>query len=298
MTPSWQFWMNWIAQIAIAIGTIGAVIAALFGHWLRGRFVPQKLVLKLLDDRGVKTPVVIAVREGSTRETIGRWYHLRVKNERRWSPATDVQVLLLRVEEPDASGVDKITWAGEIPIRWAHQEISPLLRKVGNSWSCDLCSVIKNECVQLHPIIVPFGLDAKRMEASNMTVTMQARSLESDSDPVRVKIAWDGGWADDSKEITRHMVVRLLDADEQALGGKMRYSAGRLYGAKRVRRRLGGPGARGCGRGSVGGRRRSPRCPGFGGRGRRRGRCRGGSTLGGWTLKPERIISSLRRPSV
>ena len=84
---------------------------------MRGHLVPPKLILKLKNTEGSMTPVTLTEPDGSTSETRGRWYHVRVSNERRWSPCTQVQVFLLRVEEPDAAGVFKMKWAGEIPIR-------------------------------------------------------------------------------------------------------------------------------------------------------------------------------------
>ncbi len=53
---------------------------------------PPKLVLNLENDRGVKAPVILTAPDGSTREAMSRWYHVRVDNKRRWSPATQVQV--------------------------------------------------------------------------------------------------------------------------------------------------------------------------------------------------------------
>ncbi len=179
-----QFWLNWVVQAAIAVGTIGAVIVALFGDWLRARFVPPKLVLRLDNDRGVKTPVALTVQDGRIDRTVGRWYHLRVANERRgWSPARQVQVFLLRIEEPDAAGQYKITWVGEIPMRWAHQEVTPVLRTIGYAVLCDLCSVVKENWVELHPLVLPFALNAKRRERCDLIATLQARGLETDSKP-------------------------------------------------------------------------------------------------------------------
>jgi hypothetical protein len=213
MMPNWQFWLNWVAQVAIAVGTIAVVVVALFGDRLRARFAPPKLILTLENDRGVKTPVTLTGSDGNTSETVGRWYHLRVINERReWSPAKQVQVFLLRVEEPDAAGEYKNTWVGEIPMRWAHQELSPLFRTVGYPVLCDLCSVVRDSWIELHPLVVPFALNAKRKGGCNLLVTLQARGVEADSNLVRVKIAWDGKWADDADEMTRHMTILTVNS--------------------------------------------------------------------------------------
>jgi hypothetical protein len=43
-----EFWWNWFVQLAIAIGTIGAVIVALFGNRFRAFLLPPRLKLSLL----------------------------------------------------------------------------------------------------------------------------------------------------------------------------------------------------------------------------------------------------------
>lgn len=218
MVESWQFWSNLAAQVAIAIGTIGAVVVALFGNKLRATFAPPRLFLRLLDNRGTETPVILTAPDGSRRETVSRWYHLRVENGRRWSPATQVQVFLLRIEEPDAAGQYRAIWTGELPIRWRYQEIHPLVRSIGYGADVDLCSVVKEKWFQLHPVIEPIefrdsdaeqvSLRIKRREGFNMALTLQARGLETDSNRIRVLIHWDGAWADDPEVMQRHLVVK------------------------------------------------------------------------------------------
>jgi len=198
-------------QLAIAIGTIGAVIVALFGGWLRSHLAPPRLVIRLKDERGNKTPVTVTdPKDGTQRETDGRWYHMEVANNSRWSPAKEVQVFLLRVEEPDASGQDQITWLGDVPMRWRHQEIRPVALTIGPTTDCDLCSVVKDKWLQLEPLVVPHSLNARRRGECKFTVTLQARSIEVDSNLLRVQIAWNGKWSEDSDEMARNMVVKQL----------------------------------------------------------------------------------------
>jgi hypothetical protein len=171
------------------------------------------LALRLKDGRGSKTPVTITDPEkGTKRETEGRWYHIEVSNKSRWSPAREVQVFLLRVEEPDAAGQDRITWLGDVPMRWRHQEIRPVALTIGPTTDCDLCSVVQEKWVELWPLIIPHSLNARRREPCKFSVTLQARGIESDSNLLRVQIAWDGEWSDDADEMARHMVVREVDS--------------------------------------------------------------------------------------
>lgn len=208
--PLWQFWSDWIVQVAIAFGTISAVVIALFRNWLRAWIAPPRLVLKLDNERGSKVPAIIRAPSGTHRETDSRYYHVTVGNERRWFPATQVQIFLLRMEEPDAAGQYKMTWVGEVPIRWRHQEIQPLVKTIGYDADCDLCSVVKEKWLELHPLIRLTAWDPRHRESCHLIVTLQARGVESDSNLLRVQIDWDGGWADDTDEMAKHAVVKVL----------------------------------------------------------------------------------------
>ncbi len=82
-----QFFWYMLVNALVALGTIGAVIVALFHDYFK--LAPQ-LCLRLLSDRGEK------VRFGDGVE--GRFYHLRVQNNRRWSMATSTGLHLVRLE--------------------------------------------------------------------------------------------------------------------------------------------------------------------------------------------------------
>jgi len=99
-----QFWWTWTAEAATAIGTIGAVIVALFGGWLRAHLAASRLEIRLGrgDKKGFRVPVLMSL-DGKQIDTVGRWYHLCVENKRRWSPAKDVRLLLLKLEFPDGT---------------------------------------------------------------------------------------------------------------------------------------------------------------------------------------------------
>ncbi len=205
-----EFWLNWIVQLGIALGTLGAVAVALFGGWLRSKLVPPKLRLSVENPRGVFSPVELKAPDGSSRVTDSRWYHVRITNERRWSPATQTQILLLQVQEPDATGEFKVVWTGELPLRWRHQEVQPLVRTIGSPADCDLCSVVKEKWIELHPLIEVFSLKSRRREKCRLLLTLQARSIESDSNMLQVEVAWDGEWTEDTEQMARHTVVKTI----------------------------------------------------------------------------------------
>src|SRR5262245_38395665 len=149
------FWWNWWINAAVAFGTISAVIVALFGQAFRDKFFPPRLTLRLVTADGELT---IARAAGAT-ETRVRYYHLRVANSRSWSPATEVQVFLLQVEEPGPSGEFRPIWIGDVPFGWRHQVISPLARTIGSEFDIDLCSVTETGIVQFYVLLTPNNID-------------------------------------------------------------------------------------------------------------------------------------------
>jgi hypothetical protein len=107
-----MFWWNWWVNVAVATGTITAVLVALFGDAFRAKFFPPKLSLELANRNGEATRV-----QGSAGQEEARYYHVRVSNSRRWSPANQVQIVLLQVEEPDPNRNLQVVWRGDIPNR-------------------------------------------------------------------------------------------------------------------------------------------------------------------------------------
>jgi hypothetical protein len=213
MTPEQQFWWNWWVNFGVAGGTVAAVLVALFGEWFRARLFSPKLTIELDKPLGVPTPIQITSPTGESRMEAGRFYHVRVSNPARWPAATQVQVNLMKIEEPGPDGEWQMTWGGEVPLRWSLQEIRPLTRVVGPPAVCDLCSVVKGKWVELHPLIAPHNLTdlARRREKVQMIVTLQAQAAEANSDAIRIKISWDGEWKDGEAEMAKHLIIRAVD---------------------------------------------------------------------------------------
>src|SRR5437660_9758852 len=83
------------------VATFAVVVVALFGDKWRARLFPVKLRVARDDHRGKLLPGKAGPR---------RWFQVRVSNEQRWQKATDVSVVLLKVEildgtttEPDST---------------------------------------------------------------------------------------------------------------------------------------------------------------------------------------------------
>lgn len=213
-----------LVQIAAAILTLIVAVVALFGDVLRRKILPPKLTLQLSNSDGVLVPVEVISPSGERRSTKGRYYHARVNNRRRISPANHVQVLLLQVEEPDASGVFSSIWVGEMALRWRQSAHAGFFRIIGSPAEIDLLSAVQGieqsegKWVELHPAIPIGNLEYRKRQGFHWRLKLQARSDESDSIPLNVDISWDGVWAEDPSEMKRHLVVKEPTQGTQRLG--------------------------------------------------------------------------------
>ena len=178
MSNECQFWWNWWVNFGVAIATLGAVFVALFGDWIKSRLFSPKLVLNLRNAIGEKTTVTSQWQTDlglQQRNEEARYYHVRVSNQVRWPSANQTQVYLLRVEEPGPDGELQVAWSGELPVQWTHQAIHPVARTIGSGAYCDLCSVVKDKGIQLHPLIVPNNFPSPISAAKTLVVSLQAR---------------------------------------------------------------------------------------------------------------------------
>lgn len=215
LSNNFQFWMTWWVQLAVAVGTLSAVIVALFGQAFRAKFFPPKLSLNLVNQDGERTRVRLKWIENEVeqeREEDARYYHIRVSNARRWSVANQVHVVLLRVEEPGADGQFALSWTGDVPLGWRHQQVYPILRTIGPPSDVDLCSVVKDKWLQLHLLVVPYNWEVKRRTRTRLLLFLQARSDEADSTILRVEVSWDGQWHEGAQEMQRHLVLKVENA--------------------------------------------------------------------------------------
>jgi hypothetical protein len=199
-----------VAQWVGAIATSAAVFLALFKEVIIRFLYPPKLNLMLVKSKGEKSRVKVQWN-GQESEDPARYYHLQVSNSRRVSPAQDVQVYLTRVERPGPNQKLQVEWEGNTPMRWRDQEIHPLQRKIGAPFDCDLCMVTKKCYAEILPVIAPLYLTKQLSPNTDVVLSFQARSVEADSDIVRVRICWDGKWEDGDEEMAHHFIVESLN---------------------------------------------------------------------------------------
>lgn len=191
-----------VVNSLVAIGTLGAVIVALFGK----KFFPPKLKIILPDPLGELTKWK---KDG--KDKCARFYHARVTNTRRWSPATNLSLHLIAVEEERSDHTFSDEWKGDVQLKWKYPSHYPQPSYIGKSADYDLVSVDAEHFVSLHPIAAESTLNRVRTEEFRIRVWLQARATESDSPVVIVEISWDGTWAEANEEMKKHFITKIVN---------------------------------------------------------------------------------------
>lgn len=201
---SCQFWTQTLVQIAGVIVTLILGALAIWGEWLRARWVGTKLSLDLLDPQGQRIGL------GGPNGIPSRWYHLRVTNQRRSAPAKNVRVVLVNVSRPAADGQIRPTpLSGPVQLGWQNGAFVPQYPTIGPPLNADLGMVTGGE-FRLTTLFVPNDLNVTLQAGQRMVVEALAISDETESAPLCVEISWDGTWAEDTVEMSRHLVVRQV----------------------------------------------------------------------------------------
>lgn len=200
-----QFFWYMVSQWAVAAGTIVVAIVALWGHIIRARWFGPKLRLALKNPKGE----VSMFSDG----VVSRYYHLRVWNERRASPAQNVRVVIKALYRPSADGtMSQTPLSGPLQLAWQFQGSNPQFQTIGAESTCDLGFLRRGEPFILSTLFRHISFDPAVQQRQKAIVVLVALSDEGESNELKLEIAWDGVWSEDSDEIVKHMVVKQLNA--------------------------------------------------------------------------------------
>lgn len=197
-----------------AIGTVGAVAVALFGQFLP-RLFPPRLRVSMVNPHGVHQRVRLVVDTGGAipvaRDVWARYYHLEVRNARRWAKAHNVRLMLLKIERETTVGWVDVWSGGGIPFQWQHHEVLGSVRTLGPAPLADLFNVLQDEdttrtkYLTLTTIFGPLGVELRHTAACALRLTVHAEGDEADSPQLVVTIRWDGQWDDGTVEMGQHL---------------------------------------------------------------------------------------------
>jgi hypothetical protein len=185
-----EFWWNWWVQLAVAVGTLAVVAAAIWGDWLRAKFASPKVELCLL-------PTVEGVEVRTAGGGLARFYHLNALNK---GPLTlsDCRILLtgMRRRGPNGSWTD-IQFLVPFPFIWSGDESGPEHVAITTARVFDFGALTVGHRDRFTPRLryEPVGFEAygcvHRGEAMRYDLTVDARNYWA-AKPQTFEVSWDG----------------------------------------------------------------------------------------------------------
>ncbi|MCK4436112.1 hypothetical protein KAU87_04800 [Candidatus Bathyarchaeota archaeon] len=198
-----------VAQVFIAVGTVAVAVLAIWGEKVRALLAGPKLELQLRDIRGNLTS-----RTGGPR-TI--YYHLRVSNKRKWSPAKSVRILLTSLAKKRADGsFYPDTLIAPLQLTWAYPNFHELLPTIADEDTCDVGFLDENaRRFSLSTYITPNNFQGfvTPNEAIQIHVIATAHNYTMKK-PLVLEISWDGQWSDNMDTMNRHLVIREVTKED------------------------------------------------------------------------------------
>ena len=198
-----------LAQWASAItGTIIAILAV-WGESIRSRLAGPRLMVSLLNPDGEKTtwtgPGI------PTKPT--RFYHLRVSNGRRSSPAKGVRIVLAGLARTAADhSLTALPLTGPIQLTWQFPRQSPQYPTIGPDHTCDLGHAEDGSGFSLSTYLTPNNFQGKIVQNQRMRVEIRGIAENCESKALFLEIAWDGAWSEDTLDMRRHLVVKRVES--------------------------------------------------------------------------------------
>lgn len=190
----------------LAIGAaLALAVLAIWGDWVRSILAAPKLTTSLRSQEGELTTF------GDGRPV--RYYHLVVKNSRRWAPARNVVPYVILVERPGPDGHWRpAMFTGPISLPWQFGRFTAGLPLIGRDRICDLGRVAQGQDFELTTVFRPHNFDPIVRSSEKMRVHAAAIGDNGESPPLVVEIAWDGHWIEGAKEMQRHLVIKEVES--------------------------------------------------------------------------------------
>lgn len=192
----------WVAELGVA-ASVFISIAAIWGDRIRASLLRPSLRLVISDPLGMPETIF----EGGGFAP-ARYYRVRVTNTASHPEAREVEVLLIHLDRRGPDGNPQRMFQGALPLQWQHQQLYPKSRTIGRATVAEADLMIAcEERLQLTPMLTPFNFPATMRGETHIWVTVVARGLNGESQPLRIQIDWNGRWDRGSAEMATHLVV-------------------------------------------------------------------------------------------
>jgi hypothetical protein len=203
MTP-YELW-NTIINALIAIGTIGVVVLAIWGDWIRSRFLGPRLVLTL------PNPYGSIVQWSDNKKSI--FYHLVLINERSTVTAKRCRVILKKTWRKVPTGeFQELSLQVPLFLTWSPSEVNPPYVDVTKDQVLDF-GYLKEGEGRFRPslLTVPFSFEGYVQAQEVLRYGLEIVCDNFVSKRLQVyEVAWDGQWDATVEGMKKHLNIRQV----------------------------------------------------------------------------------------
>lgn len=199
--------LSLIVDLMIALGTITVAILAIWGNYWISILTPPKLKIVVQNIHGERTSLN---NSKSSIPTI--YYHLKIINERTWSPAKNCKVKLSAVEKNMMNGdVKKFSFNALPTFSWAPAELNGHNMDISHEQSFDFLRLIQGKD-HIEPVLISFPNNfdgfVNREEKVKYTMVISADGYKSPAQTFEVY--WNGKWDDDMNNMADNVQINEL----------------------------------------------------------------------------------------
>jgi len=195
---------NLTVNIVIAIGTVGAVIVALFGDWLKNRIFRSILSAEVIDPNGELT--------NWTNGTRVIYYHLKIINLRQSILVNQCRVFLKEISKKNNNQqFVKLPLIVPPTLQWAPAESSPQALDFITERVLDIGYVTEGSDTFFLSIFPKFNNFKGYIKANEtFRYTLEILSNNSKTKIVTLEISWDGTWHENPVDMSEALRITKL----------------------------------------------------------------------------------------
>ena len=205
---NYEIWSLVLGSTGVSIA-LSVLIVTIWGEKLRQLWSKPNLKLSFLE-----------ASLNNTRDGINGWYYiLQVSNDKKMSPADNVEILLTNIYEkgPDDNWHEKL-FSGQIPLAWRYPPYSGG-KTVGREADATFGHIMENEhsFTMLPVAVVPNNLNQKILPNNPTKLIFIATSNTVNSEPLIVKVTWSGKWVMGKAEIEKECTIKTNQENQTKL---------------------------------------------------------------------------------
>lgn len=195
---------NLVINFFNALGTIAVAILAIWGDWVKYRFLKPKIIIQPHNLTGVAAQAENAL-----------YYHLKVVNRRHWTPAKNCRVALREIHKQlPNSDYKKYPLIIDCSFVWSPRKYTALQANITHEHVFDFLRVdLNNKTVKPVLNFTPQSFEGNIIPNQKIIYALQIVADGFQSDELKFyEVFWDGQLAENLSEMARHLFIKEVKA--------------------------------------------------------------------------------------